>query len=124
MTRPAQWLGEFFFLRGKGQFYVEVIRGWIAPAAVGGGFVKYLGADTWWSLAVAALLPVVVEGGGFLLGRYLYRHGGVEVDYALALAKDPYRNESLTLFRRIAADLAALRGRDDPPGGSTPARFQ
>ena len=114
-SKLAKFLGEVFFLRGKGQFYVEVVRGWIAPAAVGGGFVKYLGADNWWSIAVAFSLPFVVEGGGYLLGRFLYMRGGVTTDYALALAKDPYRSESLELFRRISQDLAALRAGTAPP---------
>lgn len=107
----APFLGQFFFLRAKGQWWTEVIRGWVAPAGIAGGFTKYLGADNWLSVAVAATLPVAVEAVGYFLGLYLYQRGGVERDYQLALAKDPYRSESLDLFRQIAADLADLSKR-------------
>ena len=115
MSRIARALGTFYFLRGRGTWFVELVRGWLAPAGVAGGLTKYLGAETSWSLAVAVTIPFVVEGLGYLLGRFLYKRGGIEQDYSMALSKDPYRQESLELFRRISQDLAALRAGTAPP---------
>lgn len=115
MSRVARALGTFYFLRGRGTWFVELVRGWLAPAGVAGGLTKYLGADTAWSLAVAAGIPIVVECLGYLLGRFLYQRGGIEQDYLMALTKDPYRQESLDLFRQISQDLAALRQEIEKP---------
>lgn len=118
--RISSGLGTYAFLRGKGAWYIDVARGWIAPAGVAGGLTKYLGADTTWSLAVAVAIPVGIEVGGFLLGRFLYAHGGIFRDYELALSRDPYRSESLELFRRIAADLQEIKRQLVTLGGALP----
>lgn len=107
--RISTGLGSYAFLRGKGAWYIDVARGWIAPAGVAGGLTKYLGADAFWSLFVATIIPVGIEVAGYLLGRFLFARGGIARDYELALSRDPYRQESLALFRRINEDVAALR---------------
>ena len=101
---------------------MDTARGWITPAGVAGGLTKYLGADVWWSVVVAIIVPFVIEVAGFLIGSFLYRRGGIAQDYSMALSKDPYRQESLELFRRISLDLAALLARTVPEhSGSDPA---
>lgn len=100
----APTLGRWQYLRGKSLFFIEALRSWVTPGAAAGAFAKYLGVSSKWSILVAIALPTVIEIGGFLLGRYLYERGGVEAEYELAMLKDPYRRESLELFRAIRKD--------------------
>ena len=90
----SSW-GRFQYLRGKAQWTIETFRSWVLPGSAAGAFVKYLGFSSRWSVAVAILLPVVVEFGGFLLGRFLWEYGGVEAEYQAALERDPYRRAQL-----------------------------
>lgn len=108
----AARLGRFQFYRGKGQQWIEIVRGWVAPAALSGGFTKYIGFQSRWAIAAALLLPLVVETAGVLLGRWLYRRGGVRADYQLARDADPFKTESLALLAEIRD--AARRQIDDP----------
>ena len=103
----AQALGAVTYFRGKGQSWVEMIRSWVTPAAAGGFYSKYLGLSSRWSIVVAILIPVVVEGFGYLLGRFLYKHGGVAVDYALAWQRDGYKLTHIATLERIEASLKA-----------------
>ena len=75
------------------------------PGAAAGAFAKYLGVGGRWAVAVAIIIPVLVEVAGFLMGRFLYHHGGVEADYRMALEKDPYKVESLAELARIREAL-------------------
>lgn len=109
-------LGRWQFLRGKSAFYIEAIRAWVTPAAAAGAFAKYLGISGYWSIVVAVVMPLLVEAAGFLLGRFLYDHGGVAAEYKMARDRDVYKVEQLDLQRRtlaveeqMAATLERLR---------------
>ena len=103
-----QW-GRLQYLRGKSQWTIETIRSWVMPGSAAGAFVKYLGLPVEWALGVAVLLPLVVEIFGFLLGRFLWTHGGVEEEYTLALQRDPYRVQSLKCFEAIETLLREMK---------------
>ena len=103
----AHRLGTVTYFRGKGQSWVEMIRSWVTPAAAGGFYSKYLGLSGRWSIVVAILIPVVVEGFGYLLGRFLYKHGGVAVDYDLAWKRDGYKLTHIATLERIESALGA-----------------
>ena len=105
----APALGRFNYYRGKGQQWVDLVRSWVTPAAAAGAFTKYLGFSGSWALAVAIVVPVLVECVGFFLGRFLYRAGGVRADYQLAADADPYKVEHLRIAGETAKDLRALR---------------
>ena len=104
-----KWLGQLNYYRGKGQQWIEMIRAWITPAALGGGFAKYLGVDNWVAIVIAIVVPIAVESCGIMWGRFLYRRGAVRADYELALLMDPYKvkqveyqDEAIRLLRRLA----------------------
>lgn len=97
--------GRLQYLRAKGAFWVELVRSWVMPGAAAGAFAKYLGVGGRWAVAVAVIVPVVVEVLGFLMGRFLYRHGGVRADYKMAYDADPYKTESIAELRRIRETL-------------------
>lgn len=109
----AARLGRIQFYRHRGEFWTNLIRGWVAPAAFGGGLLKYLGVQSRWSIAFAIALPMVVETVGVLLGRWLYRHGGVAADYHLALSADPYKTESIALLTEIRDAVRSARGQKE-----------
>lgn len=119
MTWAAR-LGRIQFYRGKGQQWVEMVRGWVVPAVLSGGFTKYIGVQSRWAVAAALLLPVVVETVGVLLGRWLYRRGGVEADYDLARAADPYKRESLALLAEIRDAVRGQKYRAPAGPGRAP----
>lgn len=98
-------LGRFQYLRGKSQFWVEGVRQWIVPGGIAGGFAnKVFDVTPAWSLVVALVLPVLVETAGFFWGSFLWRRGGVEAEYTLALLKDPFKRQSLAAY----ADMIRL----------------
>ena len=79
------------------------------PGSAAGAFSKYLGFSNEWAVLVAVGLPVVVEVLGFFLGRFLWTHGGVFIEYQLAMERDPYKvkqieyqDEAIRLLRRMA----------------------
>ena len=108
MTRRASLsaaAGRVQYLRSKGAFWVELVRSWVMPGAAAGAFAKYLGVHGRWAVAVAVIVPVVVEVLGFLMGRFLYRHGGVQADYRMAYEADAYKVESVAELRKIRETL-------------------
>ena len=105
----AEALGRYQYLKGKSGPYVEAIRSWITPAAAAGAFAKYLGVPSRWSIIVAVGVPILIEAAGFLLGRFLYDHGGVETEYRMALERDPYKRDALKHARETATDMRAVR---------------
>ena len=105
-------LGRFQYLRGKSQFWVEGVRQWIVPGGIAGGFAnKVLAVTPEWSLAVAILIPFVVESLGFFWGRYLWNRGGVLAEYQMALDRDPFKKQSLERFEAIEKLLQEIRDR-------------
>lgn len=103
-------LGKYQYLRGKSAFYIEAIRSWVMPGSAAGAFAKYLGFSSSFSLVVAVGVPLVVEALGFLLGRFLWERGGVQVEYQMALDTDPYKVRSLALLEDIREELRRERG--------------
>ena len=103
----AGGLGRWQFLRGKSAIYVEALRSWIMPASAVGAYVLYLTGSRRWSVIAAALVPIIGEGLGYILGRFLFNHGGVEAEYQMALDRDPYKRESLAELKRIRELLLA-----------------
>ena len=97
--------GRLQYLRGKGAFWVELVRSWVMPGAAAGAFAKYLGVQGRWAVAVAVIVPMVVEILGFLIGRFLYRHGGVRADYQMAYEMDSFKTDSVKELRRIRQTL-------------------
>ena len=91
MNRTSRALGEWQYLRGKSGFFIDTLRAWVFPGSAAGAFAKYLGVQSRWALVIAAVLPIVVETLGFLLGKFLWTHGGTEREYEMALLTDPYK---------------------------------
>lgn len=106
--RLSQSLGRVQYLRGKSQWYLETARAWITPSAALGVYVKYLGVSGRWSVALAVLVPVVVEGVGFILGKFLWDHGGVEMEYRLAMERDPYKVQHLAALQDLKGEVRRL----------------
>lgn len=104
-----KWLGHLNYYRGKGQQWIEMIRAWITPAAMGGGFAKFLGVDSWMAISIAIVIPVLVESLGIIWGRFLYQHGAVRADYELAMLMDPWKVKSLERFEAIEKLLRDIR---------------
>lgn len=104
-------LGQINYYRGKGQQWIEMIRAWITPAALGGGFAKYLGVENWVAILIAVVVPVVVESFGILWGRLLYRRGAVRADYELAMLMDPWKVNTLAHLEAIEKLLREIRDR-------------
>ena len=107
--RLAEMAGQWQYLRAKSNVFVEIIRSWVTPAAAAGAFAKFLGVPSRWSILVAVVVPLVVELLGYAVGRFLYNHGGVEREYQLALARDPWKRESLRLAAETAKEARAIR---------------
>lgn len=102
-------LGRFQYLRGKSQFWVEGIRQWIVPSGIAGGFAnKVFDVTPGWSLAIAVLMPLIVESAGFLWGKYLWERGGVLAEYQMALDRDPFKKQSLERFVAIEKLLGQI----------------
>jgi hypothetical protein len=97
---------------------VEAARAWVTPAAAVGALAKYLGVSSFWAAVIACLIPIVGEGLGFLLGRFLYRNGGVEAEYRMAMDKDPWKVATLKELRRLRRHQEAARRGDPPPAES------
>ena len=127
MSRLARALGTFYFLRGRGTWFVELVRGWLAPAGVAGGLTKYLGAETSWSLAVAVAIPFVVEGvgggGGGGVGRRQGRRLGRRTSLAdEAVVSLPQGGEAMnclacgTEMATVGPKCVAELTLDDPEG--------
>ena len=93
------------YWRGKGAFWVELVRAWVMPGAAAGAFAKYLGFQGKWAVAISLLLPITVEVLGFAAGHFLYKHGGVRQDYLLAMRQDPFKRKSIKWLRRISRTL-------------------
>lgn len=104
--------GRWQFLRGKSAIYVEAARSWIMPASAAGAYALYLGVSKRWSVVIAMLVPILGEGLGFLLGRFLFNHGGVEAEYQMSMDRDPYKRQSLAELRAIRSELEATRLRE------------
>ena len=95
----------------KASWYVETVRAWVMPGAAAGAFVKYLEFSTWQAVLAALLLAPVVEGAGYLLGRFMWQHGGTEREYRMALERDPFKKQSLERFEAIEKLLREIRDR-------------
>jgi hypothetical protein len=107
----SQGLGEFQFLRMKASWYVETGRAWIMPGAAAGAFIKYVGFEVWQAILAALLVAPLVEGLGYLLGRFMWQHGGTEREYFLAMTRDPFKRQSLERFEAIEKLLREIRDR-------------
>ena len=109
--------GRFQYIRGKSQFWIEGVKGWIVPAGVAGGFAnKVFDVSPHWSLAIGIGLVLIVEVLGNRWGTFLWNRGGVEEEYTLAMEKDPYKlrqiefqAKAITLLREIATSVKAKR---------------
>lgn len=102
-------LGQFQYYKGKSGPYVEAVRAWVTPGAAAGAFAKYLGVQSRWSIVIAITIPILVEIGGFLLGKFLYDRGGVSAEYELALRADPFRMASLEHAKATREDVRLTR---------------
>ena len=105
----SESLGEFQYLRMKASWYVETARAWIMPGAATGAFTKYLGFETWQAVLAAVLVAPFVEGAGYFLGRFMWRRGGTEREYEMALQRDRFRRESLERFEAIETVLREIK---------------
>lgn len=105
LNRLATAAGRFQHLRGKGAFWVELVRTWIMPGAAIGAYVLYLGLPKWVSVTAAIVGPVVIEVIGTKIAKVLYTHGGQEEDYRMAYEKDPFKKDSVAELRRIREAL-------------------
>lgn len=99
----SERLGRYQYLRGKSQWYIEALRAWVMPGSAAGAFAKYLGFSSRWAVVIAVVVPMAVEAFGFLLGRFLWRGGGVQAEYQMALERDPYKVRQLELQARTLA---------------------
>ena len=104
-ARLAEAVGAFQYYKGKSALIIESVRGWVTPSAATGAFTKYLGFETSTAILAAVIVAPVVECLGFLLGRFMWRHGGVEKEYELSLLRDPYKRRSLDLLEQIRDEL-------------------
>ena len=109
MNRASRALGEWQYLRGKSGFFIDTLRAWVLPGSAAGAFAKYLGVQSRWSLVIAAVVPVLIETAGFLLGRFLWEHGGTTREYEMALLTDPYKVKQLEYQEAALAHLAAIQ---------------
>ena len=107
----SESLGEWQYLRMKASWYVETARAWVMPGAAAGAFVKYLGFEVWQAVLAALLVAPLFEGGGYLLGRFMWRYGGTEREYTLALLRDPFKRQSLERFEAIEKLLRDIKDR-------------
>ena len=105
LSRIATAAGRFQHLRGKGAFWVELVRTWIMPAAAVGAYVLYLGQPKWVSVVAAVVAPVLIEVVGTLIARFLYHHGGQAADYQMAYDTDPWKKDTVAELRHIARTL-------------------
>lgn len=103
----SESLGEFQYLRMKASWFVETARAWVMPGAAAGAFVKYLEFETWQAVLAALLIAPIVEGAGYLLGKFMWQHGGTEREYFLAMSRDPYKRQSLERLEGIEKLLQA-----------------
>ncbi len=101
----AEAAGRFQHLRGKGAFWVELVRTWIMPGAAIGAYVLYLGQPKWVSITAAVAGPVLIEIIGTKIARFLYDHGGQEEDYRMAYDKDPWKKDTVAELRQIRTTL-------------------
>lgn len=101
----SESLGEFQYLRMKASWFVETARAWVMPGAAAGAFTKYLGFETWQAILAAVLIAPLVEGGGYLLGKFMWQHGGTEREYLLAMMTDPFKRQSLERLEGIEKTL-------------------
>ena len=111
MTRKqsvSEGFGEFQYVRMKASWYVETVRAWVMPGAAAGAFTKYLGFETWQAIVAALFVAPIVEGLGYVLGRFMWTHGGTAREYQMAMEKDPYKvkqgeyqDEAIRLLRRM-----------------------
>ena len=105
----SESLGEWQYLRMKASWYVETARAWIMPGAAAGAFTKFLGFETWQAVLAALVIAPIVEGAGYLLGRFMWQHGGTEKEYEMALQRDRFRRESLERFEAIENLMRDIR---------------
>ena len=105
--RLAEMAGQWQYLRGKSNIFVEIVRSWVTPAAAAGAFAKFLGVPSRWSIVVAVVVPLVIELLGYFVGRFLYNHGGVEREYQLAMNRDPWKREALRLAAETVKEARA-----------------
>lgn len=102
--KVSESLGELQYLRMKASWFVETARAWIMPGAAAGAFTKYLGFETYQAVLAALLIAPIFEGGGYLLGRFMWEHGGTEREYQMSLDRDPWKRQSLAAY----ADMIRL----------------
>lgn len=121
----SESLGAFQFLRMKASWYVETARAWVMPGAAAGAFTKFLGFEVWQAILAALLIAPIVEGTGYLLGRFMWEHGGTEKEYEMAIQRDRFRRESLgrfeaieKLLHQVAASLGRPCWERDPAKGN------
>ena len=109
MNRTSRALGEYQYLRGKSGFFIDTLRAWVLPSSAAGAFAKYLGMQSRWSVVVAVILPLLIETAGFLLGRFLWTHGGTEREYEMALLTDPYKVKQVEYQDMALERLGAIQ---------------
>ena len=116
VNRISRSLGEYQYLRGKSGFFIDTLRAWVLPGSAAGVYAKYLGMQSRWSLVIAIAVPLVVELFGFILGGFLWRHGGTTREYEMALLTDPYKvkqieyqDETLELLREMYKSIVRER---------------
>lgn len=95
VNRASRALGEWQYLRGKSGFFIDTLRAWVLPGSAAGVYAKYLGLQSKWSLVIAVVVPLGIELFGFVLGGFLWRHGGTTREYEMALLTDPYKTEQI-----------------------------
>ena len=110
-VRLSESLGEFQYLRMKASWFVETARAWIMPGAAAGAFTKYMGFEVWQAVLAALLVAPLFEGAGYLIGRFMWQHGGTEKEYQMALTRDPFKRQSLERFEAIEKLLQEIRDR-------------
>ena len=103
------FLGRALFLKGKGAPWVEMFRPWIVPMVFSGAGAKYVGLPTHWAVALAVIIPVVIELVAVLIGHIEHRSGATEAHYQLAADTDIFKRESLERLAKIEGEVRAIR---------------
>ena len=110
----SERLGEVQYLRMKASWFVETARAWIIPGAAAGAFIKYVGFEVWQAVLAALVVAPLFEGAGYMLGRFMWQHGGTEKEYFMAMTRDPFKRQSLERFEAIETLLREIAGQVKP----------
>ncbi|OFV85224.1 MAG: hypothetical protein A2W26_11895 [Acidobacteria bacterium RBG_16_64_8] len=109
MTRPiGNTLGKILLWRTRGREYLELFRAWVVPVSGVAGVSKYLGLQSRWALVAGIALPVLIEVASMFFGWLDVRSGAGRAHQAQLNTLDPYKDETLRLFRQIAEDLERI----------------